>query len=171
MNINQNSGKGKLIGYIIIGIIILSIVVVCIVNVVKQNQNEKYNGKLRNFATETMSKDFTNVYADVISIEPKHYVYKYMTNRTGIKLNDGDLTEIVCECKTVEGKNIYVSFFYWECPAYNSFQDDEKVEYSIENPLRITGYVEKASEVADDLDNVIGEVFVLFSQETQNRQN
>ena len=167
MNINQNNKNGELIRYIIIGIISLSFVVVSIVHVSKQNRNDKYNGELRNFATETMCEDFTNVYADVISIEPKHYVYEYVTDRTGTKLNDGDLTEIVCECKTVEGKNIYVSFFYWECPAYNSFQDDEKVEYSIENPLKITGYVKKASEVADDLDDVIGEVFVLFSKEVQ----
>ena len=106
---------------IILGVLIVFIVVVLVIYGIQENQKEKYSGELRNFATDEMSEDFTNVYADVVSIQPKHYVYKYATNRTGIKLNDGDLTQIVCECETVERKTIWVSFFYWECPAYNSF--------------------------------------------------
>ena len=150
-----------------IGAIIIFIIAVLVIYGVQDSKNEKYNGELRNFATDEMNEDFTNVYADVISIQPKHYVYKYATNRTGIKLNDGDLTQIVCECETVEGKTIWVSFFYWECPAYNSFGDEKIVEYSIDDPLRIVGYVNTASEIAEDLDEAIGICFVLFSKETR----
>lgn len=151
---------------IILGVLIVFVVVVLAIYGIQENQKEKYNGELRNFATDEMNKDFTNVYADVVSIQPKQYVYKYATNRTGIKLNDGDLTQIVCECETVEGKTIWVSFFYWECPAYNSFGDDKIVEYSKDDPLKIVGYVNTASEIAEDLDDAIGDCFVLFSQET-----
>ncbi len=41
------------------------------------------------------------------------------------------------------------------------------VEYSIDDPLRIVGYVNTPSEIAEDLDEAIGNCFVLFSQETQ----
>ena len=153
--------------YIILGVVFIFIVGSLIIYGVQDNKDIKHNEQLRNFATEEMNEDFTNVYADVVSIEPKHYVYKYATNRTGLKLNDGDLTQIVCECETIEGETIWVSFLYWECPAYNSFGDSKGVTYSVDAPLRIMGNVNIPSQIAEDLGDAIGDRFVLFSEKTQ----
>lgn len=146
---------------VIVGIIIAILITVFIVIEVKKSQN---NGKLRNFATESMSEDYTNVYADVVSIEPKYFVYQHKENRHGTQIGASQIWDVICKCKTVEGKTIWVSIFYQYYPGGNYSLNEsgyETITYSSSNPKRITGAVDTAREVVSELETKIGNIYVL----------
>lgn len=150
-------------------IIILFVVVILAVFIVKEIRSSTYRGELRNFATDIMDESFTNVFADVVAVEPTYFVYRYNTTKTGSKIGNGDLWEIVCKCKTVEGEIIWATFFYQHYPDgdYSQNEDDYKsFVCSADNPMRIIGNVDTARQVVDGLDNAIGNVFVLNVKET-----
>ena len=153
-----------------IKIIILSIIIIlAVIFIVVGARNNAYRAELRNFATETMNDSFTNVYADVVSIEPEYFVYKYDTTKYGTKIGNGDLSKIVCRCKTVEGKTIWAIFysrFYPGGEYYRNEEDYKPFAYSYDNPMRLVGGVDEAHQVVDELEDSIGNVFVLVVRET-----
>ena len=149
-------------------IVISVIVIIVAIFIVKGIIDNAHNSELRNFATETMSEDYTNVYADVVSMEPEYFVYRYNTTKYGTKIGNGDLWEVVCKCKTVEGKTIWATFFYQYYPEgdYSDNESDYKsFTYSYDNPLRLIGSVDTAHQVIDELEAKIGNVFVLDVRE------
>ena len=138
-------------------IVICVIAVIVAIFIVKGIIDNTHNSELRNFATETMNDDYTNVYADVVSMEPEYFVYR-----------DGSIWDVVCKCKTMEGKTIWVTFFYQYYPEgdYSRYEADYKpFTYSSSNPLRLKGSVDTAHQVIDELEARIGNVFVLDVRE------
>ncbi len=111
-----------------------------------------------------MSADYTNVYADVLSIEPVYFVYQYKGSHFGVKIGAGDLWGVVCRCKTVEGKTIWISVFYQYYPGGNNSKNEadyKTITYSSSNPQRITGDVDTAQQVASELECKIGNIYIL----------
>lgn len=149
-------------------IVISVIAIIVAIFIVKGIIDNAHNSELRNFATETMSEDYTNVYADVVSMEPEYFVYTYNTTKYGTKIGNGDLWEVICKCKTVEGKTIWATFFYQYYPEgdYSDNESDYKsFTFSYDNPLRLIGSVDTAHQVIDELEAKIGNVFVLDVRE------
>ena len=118
-----------------------------------------HNSELRNFATETMSEDYTNVYADIVSMEPEYFVY---TSSNNALLH---ISEIVCKCVTIEGKSIWIVVDTGDYPGGSNWslnEDSYKPQYySKSNPKRISGEVTTSGQVIDELQGKIGNVFVL----------
>jgi hypothetical protein len=163
----KNQSKKDLIKIAVIAAIAAIALTLIICWSVGYSRTEKFNAELRNFATEPMNEDYTNVYADVISMEPEYFVYRYKT-KNGIKIGNEELWEVVCRCETVEGKIIWATFFYHYYPegGYSKYEADYKaVTYSRDNPLRLQGKVDTAKEVTDELEDAIGNVFVLDARE------
>lgn len=145
-------------------ILILIALLIVSAFIVNGIMKEAYYNKLRNMATDDMDSHFNNVYADVISIEPEYFVYQYNTTKYGTKVGEGNLWDVVCKCETVEGKTIWVSFFYQYYPTGNHSKYEFSYQpcfYEHEKPLRLTGYVNTARQVADELVAEIGTVYVL----------
>ena len=142
--------------------IIVAIAIVILVLIISSAVNSARNAELRNFATETMNEDYTNVYADVISIEPAYFVYiSYSGSSYGI-------SEVVCSCKTVEGKFIWVTIDRGDYPGGGLDEDDfESKYYHKSTPMRLTGRVTTPGDVVEELANSIGYVFVLEVKELQ----
>ena len=156
--------KKKIIKTIVICVIIAIVAFFIIKGII----DNAHNSELRNFATQTMNEDYANVYADVVSMEPEYFVYRYNTTKYGTKIGNGDLWEVVCRCKTVEGKTIWATFFYQYYPEgdYSDNESDYKsFTYSFDNPLRLVGSVDTAHQVIDELEDAIGNVFVLDVRE------
>ena len=152
--------KKKLITIVIIAVIVAFITVLIINSAIKS----AHNNELRNFATETMSEDYNNVYADVISIEPEYFVYTSFNNGAY------NLSEIVCKCITVEGKTIWAAIDVYEYPDGSSIEErNEPQYYSKENPRRIFGRVQTSKQVMDKLVNSIGNVLVLDVTQRVNK--
>ncbi len=148
----------------IIKIIVISIVVAIVtIGIICATIDSANNNELRNFATETMKDEYNNVYADVVSIEPEYFVY------TSRGTTYREITEVVCKCRSVEGKTIWVVFFSWDYPGGSARNEDayETLTYSQSKPARITGYVTTAGSVIKQLENSIGDVFVLRVEEMQ----
>lgn len=156
----SKSKKDLVKGIAIFAIIaIVSIVSICLA--VSNIRTEEFNSELRNFATEPMKDEYTNVYADVVSMEPEYFVYEYKTSN-GIKIGDEDLWGIVCSCETVEGETIWVVFDVIEYPGGSYTEENNNPQYySYDNPLRIRGSVDRAGEVTDELADAIGNIFIL----------
>ena len=116
-----------------------------------------------------MDDSFTNVYANVVSVKPEYFIYQYSTTKSGMITYNGFLSEVVCKCKTVEGKYIWVSFFYQRYPgaSYSQKEKDYKdLSYSTEAPLKLVGSVQTARQVCDDLEKSIGNTYVLDVRST-----
>ena len=148
----------------IIKIVIISVVVALIaIGIISAAIDSAHNSELRNFATETMKDEYNNVYADVVSIEPEYFVY------TSSGTTYREITEVVCKCKTVEGKTIWVVFFSWKYPGGSAKNEDayETLTYSKSNPARVTGYVTTSGSVIKQLESSIGNVFVLRVESMQ----
>ena len=148
--------------------VILTAVVLIAILLLKEMRDNAYQGELRNFATDVMDDSFTNVYADVVSMQPRYFVYTYEETSYGTRKGDETLWEVVCKCKTIEGKTIWATFFYQYYPEgdYSQNEDDYKsFTYTPNNPLRIFGSVDTAHQVHDELEDAIGDVFVLDVQE------
>lgn len=138
-----------------------------------QAQERAYRGKLRNFATETMEYGFSNVFANLVSIEPKYFFSEYVNSRgSGVPLSSG----YVCLCETVEGEQIWAYFEKEDYPESSQWQSGEQSYFGIipiasfafptENPMKITGRVVNAAYFDSDLEDKIGDVFVLRVRET-----
>lgn len=154
---NKKNNKITTISAIIIGIIVIVIIAL---GTIKEMHDRAYREEFRNFATESMDEHFTNVYADVVYIEPQYFLYK-----------NYDLWEIICKCKTIEGKTIWTTIFYQYYPENNYSKDENNYkpyQYSANDPMRIIGSVDTAKQVADELERDIGNVFVLDVSETLN---
>ena len=110
-----------------------------------------------------MKDEYNNVYADVVSIKPEYFVY------TSSGTTYREITEVVCKCKTVEGKTIWVVFFSWKYPGGSAKNEDayETLTYSKSNPARVTGYVTTSGSVINQLESSIGNVFVLRVESMQ----
>jgi hypothetical protein len=150
---------------IITAAIVVIVVAIIAVLIVQSARESAFNGQLRNFATETMNDDYTNVYADVVSMEPEYFV----TTTSGSSYLG--ITEVICRCKTVEGKTIWVAIDTWDYPGGSSYDEDknEAQYYSKTNPMRLTGTVTTAEKVVDRLENSIGNVFVLDVRELNDK--
>ena len=150
---------------IITAVIVIIVVAIIAVLIVQSTRESAFNGQLRNFAAETMNDDYTNVYADVVSMEPEYFV----TTKSGSSYLG--ITDIICKCKTVEGKTIWVTIDTWDYPGGSSYDEDknEAQYYSKTNPMRLTGTVTTAEKVVDRLENSIGNVFVLDVRELNEK--
>lgn len=151
----------------IIKIIIISVVVALIlIGIISSAIDSAHNSELRNFATETMNDDYTNVYADIVSMEPEYFVYT-KSNSTYL-----GITEVICKCITVEGKTIWIAVDIYEYPGGSSTSEErnEAQYYSKSNPKRIVGAVTTSGKVMDDLERRIGDVFVLDVRERINKE-
>lgn len=145
-------------------ILVLLAILIASAFIVNGIMKEAYYSELRNMATDDMDSRFDNVFADVISIEPEYFVYHYNTTKYGTKVGDGDLWDVVCKCETVEGKTIWASFFYQYYPTGNHSKYEVSYQpcfYEPEKPLRLTGYVNTARQIVDELEAEIGNVYVL----------
>lgn len=152
--------KKKVITIVVIAVVVALITVLIVNSAIKS----AHNNELRNFATETMSEDYNNVYADVISIEPEYFVYTSFNNGAY------NLSEIVCKCVTVEGKTIWAAIDVYEYPGGSSIEErNEPQYYSKENPKRIFGRVQTSKQVMDKLVNSIGNVLVLDVTQRVNK--
>lgn len=159
--VEQSETKNKSKKEIVIVAMAAVVLALIIGFVVKSVRTEEFNAELRNFATEPMKDEYTNVYADVISIEPEYFVYQYKEKR-GIKIGSDTLWGIVCSCETVEGKTIWVVFDILEYPGGSYTEENNKPQYySYDNPLRIRGIVDRAKDVTDELADAIGNVVIL----------
>ena len=142
----------KAIKYSIIGIIITTVLIITVVNV----KNSRINGQERNIATEAMKLGYTNVYADVISIDPIYQIYQYRTTKTGKKIGNEQLKSIVCKCLTIENKEIWVSIPIDKYPlGKNGY---ETLTFS--TPLHMVGRMEKAKYIEEELEDKLGEELV-----------
>lgn len=158
----KKKSSTKKIATIAVIMVVLVIIAFCI-------KDGIYNAQPRNIATETMNKNFTNVYADVTAIKPAYYIYQYKKSRSGLILGDGDLWEIVCRCTTVEGKSIWASFFYQRYPDGNYSKNEKDYEikyYRKDNPLHLVGKMNTARQVSKELEEVIGDNLVLYVNTT-----
>jgi hypothetical protein len=149
----QKQEKIKKIVYPIIAV--LAVIGITIL-VITSSQNKIYNDQLRNMGTEEMDQKCTNVYADVISIEAVYNVY--LNNYTFA-------SDTVCKCKTIEGKTIWISMDEddWEKISANS--DDDIVTYNRKTPMRLSRFINRADEVADNLDETLGDILVLIVED------
>lgn len=128
--------KKKIITFVILGI--LSVIITAFTFTMALQG--VHNWKSRNFATQEMNIDYSNVYADVVSIESRYFVCL-----------EGGVEKIICQCQTVDGKIIWASFDVWEYPRLKI----EAEYYSASNPVRLIGRVTTMESVDD------GGVFVL----------
>lgn len=152
--------KRKKVKGIIIAIIVLAMALLMVNAIIKS----AYRGELRNMVTDEMDEHFTNVYVDVVSIEPVYFVYHYETSKYGATLGNGDIWDVVCKCKTVEGKVIWANFFYQYYPEgnYSRNENDYKpFTFSADNPMRLTGKIDMARQIIEELEVEIGNVYVL----------
>jgi len=111
------------------------VVALILIGIISSAIDSAHNSELRNLATETMNDDYTNVYADIVSMEPEYFVY------TSYNSSSYDISEVICKCKTVEGKTIWVAVDIWEYPGGSSTSEErnEAQYYSKSNPKRIVG--------------------------------
>lgn len=139
-------------------IILLTILAFLLALSVKYAFDSAHDDDLRNFATEEMSDDYTNVYADVVSMEPEYYVYTSFDNNISRHISN-----VICKCQTVEGITIWVSIDIEKYPNGSSTfeQKNHPYYYSESDPLRLVGKVTTAKNVIDTLESKIGDVFVL----------
>ena len=123
-----------------------------------------YLRETRNMATDEMEVDFSNVYANVVSIKPKYFIYTYEMHN-GVKYPWTEkLSEIVCQCKTVEGKMIWVAINYLDYPeaSYSHNEADYKNKYySEKNPMKLTGEIKSLQGYADGLNSITKDRFIL----------
>ena len=114
------------------------------------------NRELRNFASEEMCMDYTNVYADVVSMKPVYYICSEYGNDSGI-------TYVVCKCKTVEERIIFAVIYIWDYP--DDITGNELITpvqyYSKSNPMRLIGRVSTPEKVNSELANQIDDIFIL----------
>lgn len=150
----QTAERKKKIIKIAVIVAAVAIILALIINAAVESA---HNSELRNFATETMSEDYTNVYADIVSMEPEYFVYTSYNN------SPYSISEVVCKCVTVEGKSIWVAVDIYEYPGGSSSNEDrnEPQYYSKSNPKRIVGRVTTSGRVMDELETKIGDVLVL----------
>ena len=147
--------RNKIIKISIISVIALVVLVI----IINAAVNGVRNAELRNFATETMSEKYTNVYADVISIEPMYFV---LTSYNGSSMASAMISSVVCRCETVEGKYIWVVIDRGDYPGGGWNEDDfETLKYNKTSPMKLTGSVIKSGDIIEKLKDSIGDVFVL----------
>ena len=150
--------RKKIIKISIIAAVSIVLIVLCICFAVDSARNAVF----RNFATETMSEYYTNVYADVVSVEPEYFVY---TSYSGSSYM---ISEVVCRCETVEGKSIWVTIDRGDYPSGGWDEEDfESKSYSQLNPLRLIGGVTTSKDVIEKLANSIGDILILEVKELQ----
>lgn len=146
-------------------IIICIVVAFLAIGIVGGIIDNAHNSKLRNFATQKMDEDYTNVYADVVSMEPEYFVYTsydYSITRT--------ITEVICKCTTVEGKSIWVTIPAWDYPGGGSTEESfESQSYSRSSPMRLTGEVTTAKKVIERLGNILGNTYVLDVEKLERK--
>lgn len=127
-------------------------------------KNEMFNHQLRNMATESMSDNYKNVYADVISIEPVYGITERKTTRTGAPIGDESLKEIVCRCKTVEDTYIWAVFFVSEYPggAYGkSLEELTTITYPKDKPERLRGNITTPKKINSELGSTLDVSYIL----------
>lgn len=132
------------------------IMVLLLLSIVKKEQDDRINAMPRNVATEEMSESYTNVYADIVSMNPRYFVTVYgQTIYT--------IVEIVCKCETVEGKVIWAEIPIHLYPEADSYKQDnnKSFEYSKSSPMRLKGSMTTSKRIEDSLESSIGNVFVL----------
>ena len=145
---------------IIFGIVIAILAILLTISIINSSTTNAYNNELRNMAIDEMDEHFTNVYADVVSIEPIYSAWHG---------SGSSWTEYtVCKCKTVEGKTVWVYMYYMDFPnwiKYQSENDSTPVTYSKTHPMRLSGRMDTSKDVADLFVKNEGDVFVLYVEE------
>lgn len=127
-------------------------------------KQSRYLRESRNMATDEMEEGFNNVYADVVSIKPTHFIYTYDTVN-GVKMYGTErIKEVICQCKTIEGKTVWVAINRSDYPdaEYSSEEKDFKYKtYSDKNPMRLTGEINNTADYVKGLKAEIKDTFIL----------
>lgn len=157
----RSSKKRKKIALIVVISIIVAISIT--LSIIKSI----YNAQLRNYATEEMNADFSNVYADLTIMEPMYFIYQYKydvyDNPRNVKLES-----VVCKCLSVENIRFWIVVPIQSYPgAYGSDNEEDYLPFETDkyNPIRITGKVDTAGQVLDELEDEIGDILVLCVQD------
>lgn len=143
---------------------VFGVIAVIAILIIVSSISSSINGKSRNFATETMHRGYNNVYADVVSIKPVYFVY-HSNKADTITL----LSSVICKCTTVEGETIWVAITDDDFPGgisniHYKGNGYEPLLYSEEHPKHIVGRVRPAGDIEDDLEDEIGDIFVLYAK-------
>ena len=134
----QAAYKGKLIFMIIVLSVVLAVIVF---GSISSAINKAHNSKLRNFATEPMNSSYTNVYADIVSMEPEYAVYSSSSYSPSYSPFPAS---VICRCKTVEDETIWAevrsSIYPGSLPSFAGLSgESESLYYSASDPERIVG--------------------------------
>ena len=151
---------------ILIKIIFTIIVSIFIILLLKDSV---YKSKLRNIDTDYIEKGFTNVYADLLSIEPITSIYKYNTKYSDPFYGEGTFEGVICKCKTVEGNVIWASFSRFNYPGINYSSREKDFTYQVftqDNPCRIKGTMKEADDIAEYAVLATGKVLVMDVSES-----
>ena len=149
---NAAKKKKKRIKILVI-VVMITAVLVFAANAIVDNAN---NSKLRNFATDVMDEDYTNVYADIVSIEPEYFVYTSFDN------GPETISSVICKCVTIEGRIIWAEVATNEYPSGSYLLGKyEPYYYDQANPKRIVGRASQSGKIVDGLEQRIGNVMVL----------
>lgn len=125
--------------------------------------NSIHNRELRNFATSEMRAVYSNVYADITSLKPEHFVYSTTVSPYS------SITKVICKCQTIEGETIWATIDIWDYPNGNAHNQtaNKPQYYSKSAPVRITGCVTTAERIDNDLATFLGDVFILDVESMQ----
>lgn len=163
----------NIIKIVIIGLIVAYLLGSCI----KDSIETKERNKLRNFATDKVDETSNNVYAHIVSVDPKYTLTKRTVGKNGNEIfNTEDFPDIICECKTVEGKTIWAVIpyrFYPKIDIINRYFPGTGFEpyvYGETTPAKMHGSAEPAYKIADELDDKIGDVLVFDVNSIEDKQ-
>ena len=102
----------KRIGKIIFWIVIIGIIAYVICSLRSSAKIRENNAILRNIGTDEIAVGYSNVYADVVSFDPRYIVEesKYEHDRQAGSTQE---TFVICSCQTVEGTTFWLIIPTW----------------------------------------------------------
>lgn len=151
--------RNKIIKIIARSVAIVLVTIGIISYAISDAKKSSYNNELRNFATETMSDDYTNVYADVTLMRPEYFIYSTSSQVKWWR----EISRVVCKCTTEEYKTIWIVVDIEQYPGGSATSEEQnKTQYYASNsPKRVTGKVTTSGKVMKELEKRIGDVFMI----------
>lgn len=145
-------------GQILILIAVVSAIIVVVYGIVHQaNLNRP-----RNMETDAMAVGFSNVSVELVSFVPEYEVYykKDKNDTVGVDYTNGYL----CRGETVNGNTVWIYARKVDSRYGRMFSDNklQRQDYPPEDPLKLTGTITRAKDVADNIPHEIdGNIYVL----------
>lgn len=125
-------------------IIIWAVFAIVAIVLVVEASKSAYNGVLRNIATDVMDDAFTNVYADVIFIEPTYTVEETKYKRN-LKIGSPETSNVICNCTTVEGTTFWLMVPAWYYSGTIEYRGTNSTggfdEQYFDEPIRLHGHM------------------------------